>query len=51
MTVSMQRAVELLDEKRTKLTTHDFMFIVTVLRDNVEDDALHKTLDDILKKY
>lgn len=49
MTISMKRAMEILNEKKDKITLNELMFVLTVFRDNAEHDDVHEFLDAVLK--
>jgi len=48
MTLSMKRALDLINEKKEDITLNDLGFILTVLRDNVSDDRVYEVLKGLV---
>jgi hypothetical protein len=50
MTVSIERALDLLNEKKADINLNDLGFILNVLRDNVSDERVENLLDGFVEK-
>lgn len=49
LTISMQRALEILNEQKNGITLDELMFVLTVFRDNAEHDDVYEFLDTVVK--
>lgn len=50
MTLSMQKALECLNTKQGQISYEELGFILTVLRDNAENDSVCSILDSFVKQ-
>lgn len=49
MTMSMERALEVLNRKGEKINYDELMFFLTCLKDNALQDDVHEVLSKMLK--
>jgi len=47
--LSMKLALDMVNEKNTKMSLDDLMFLLVTLRDNAIDDDVYRFLDGILR--
>jgi Ca2+-binding EF-hand superfamily protein len=50
MTVPIERALDLLNEKQANINLNDLGFILNVIRDNVSDEEVESILDEFVDK-
>ena len=50
MAVSMERALDLLNEKQGNINLNDLGFILNVIRDNASDEEVESILDEFVDK-
>jgi hypothetical protein len=50
MTVPIERALDLLNEKQANINLNDLGFILNVIRDNVADEEVESILDEFVDK-
>lgn len=50
MSISMNRAMEILNDEKADITYQDLMFVLTVFRDNAKHDDVFEVLDTIVRR-
>ena len=50
LTMSMMRAMEILNTSKNEICLQDLQFVLTVFRDNAKDDDVYELLDKIVKE-
>lgn len=50
MTISLEKAIALLNEKKEDISLNDLGFILTVLRDNATNDDVYEIIDAMIKE-
>jgi len=50
VTLSMEKALNILNDRKGDISLNDLQFILTVFRDNASDDEVYKFLDSIVKE-
>lgn len=50
MTLSMKRALDLLNKKGADIEYQEFMFVLTVLRDNAEHNDIYNLLNKVVQE-